>query len=63
MEYDHLRTASQIADELGEPPQRINYITRKHRVKPVHRIRIIRLFGPEQVEVIRTGLYHMQIRS
>ena len=31
-----LWTATQIADKLGEPPQRVCYIIRKYRLKPVH---------------------------
>ena len=40
----HLFTVSQVADQLGEPPQRVAYIIRKHRLKAVERIGIIRLF-------------------
>ncbi len=62
MEYANLLTASQIADQLGEPPQRITYIIRKYRLKPVSRIGIIRLFAEEQVKAIKQGLYGIQIR-
>jgi len=31
MEYSNLLTASQIADQLSEPPQRVAYIIRKYR--------------------------------
>ena len=55
-------TVSQIADQLGEPPQRVDYIIRKHRLKPQQRVGIIRLFGTEQVEAIKEGLYNIQIR-
>ncbi len=58
-----LLTASQIADQLGEPPQRVNYIIRKYRLKPIQRIGIIRLFDDQQLEVIKQGLYGIQIRS
>ncbi len=63
MEYTNLLTASQIADQLGEPPQRITYIIRKYRLKPVQRIGIIRLFDEEQIKAIKQGLYGIQIRS
>jgi len=59
----NLLTVSQIAEELGEPPQRVTYIIRKYRLKPVQRIGIIRLFDDRQVEVIKQGLYGIQIRS
>lgn len=58
----NLLTASQIADQLGEPPQRVDYIIRKHRLKPQQRIGIIRLFDERQVEAIKEGLYNIQIR-
>jgi len=56
-------TAGQIAEKLGEPPQRVAYIIRKHRLKPVARVGIIRLFGEEQVDVIRRALSGIQMRS
>ncbi len=56
-------TASQIADQLGEPPQRVTYIIHKYRIKPVQRIGIIRLFDEEQIQLIKQGLYNIQIRS
>ena len=55
-------TTSQIADMLGEPPQRVTYIIRKYRLKPVQRVGIIRLFSDQQVEAIKQGLYNIQIR-
>ncbi len=63
MEYTGLSTASQIADRLGEPPQRVTYIIRKYRLKPVQRIGIIRLFDEEQIKAIKQGLYGIPIRS
>ncbi|MHC4457297.1 MAG: hypothetical protein ACYS0I_09430 [Planctomycetota bacterium] len=62
MKYANLLTASQIADRLGEPPQRVTYIIRKYRLKPVQRIGIIRLFDEEQIKAIKQGLYEIQIR-
>jgi len=58
----NLLTVSQIADQLCEPPQRVAYIIRKHRIKPVERIGIIRLFDERQVKAIQQGLYGIQIR-
>ncbi len=63
MKYANLLTASQIADRLGEPPQRVTYIIRKYRLKPVQRIGIIRLFDEAQTRIIKQGLYGIQIRS
>ena len=62
MVYANLLTASQISDQLGEPPQRVTYIIRKYRLKAVQRVGIIRLFSEEQVKVIKQGLYGIQIR-
>lgn len=58
----NLLTASQIADRLGEPPQRVDYIIRKHRLKPQQRVGIIRLFDESQIKAIRQGLYGIQVR-
>ena len=57
-----LLTASQIAEKFSEPPQRVTYIIRKHRIKPVTRIGIIRLFAAEQINLIKQYLYDMQTR-
>ena len=62
MEKQTLLTAMQIADTLGEPPQRVCYIIRKFRLKPVERVGIIRLFSRNQVEAIKRGLYAIQVR-
>jgi hypothetical protein len=43
------KTATEIADKLGEPPARVNYIIQKQRLKPASRIGIIRLFDDKQV--------------
>ena len=59
----NLLTVSQIADQFSEPPQRVAYIIRKHRLKPVERIGIIRLFTEQQIEAVRQGLYNIQIRG
>ena len=59
----NLFTASQIADQLGEPPQRVTYIIHKYRLKPVQRVGIIRLFSEEQIKAIKQGLYNIQIRG
>ena len=58
----NLLTVGQIADVLKEPPARIAYIISKYRLKPVHRIGIIRLFDEAQTRIIKQGLYGIQIR-
>jgi len=57
-----LLTIGQIAEQLKEPPQRVAYVIRKHRLKAVQRIGIIRLFGVEQLKAIKEGLYNIQVR-
>ncbi len=57
-----LLTIGQIAEKLQEPPARVAYVVSKHRLKPQQRVGIIRLFGEEQVEAIKEGLYNIQIR-
>lgn len=59
---DGYLTVGQIADELREPPARVSYVISKHRLKPVQRIGIVRLFAPQQLEAIRQGLYGLQVR-
>ncbi|MBN2457298.1 MAG: hypothetical protein JXB29_12310 [Sedimentisphaerales bacterium] len=56
-------TIGQIADRLGEPPARVSYIVAKHRLKPVQRVGIIRLFNQEQAEAIKQALFNMQVRG
>ena len=60
---DDLKTIVEIADALDEPTQRVEYIVRKHRVRAVRRVGGIRLFGPEGVELIKHGLYDIQLRG
>jgi DNA-binding transcriptional MerR regulator len=63
MTEKELYTTGEIADILGEPPTRVQYIIAKHRLKPVQRIGIFRLFSKEQVEAIKQALYGIQIRG
>lgn len=60
---DDLMTTGQIADRLGEPISRVQYIIAKHRLKPAVRVGIFRLFNSSQVDVIRQGLYGIQVRG
>lgn len=62
MKTEELFTIGQIADKLQEPPARVAYLVSKYRLKPVQRVGIIRLFSEKQIEVIREGLYNIQIR-
>lgn len=58
-----LVTISQIADILGEPPHRCEYVIRKYRLRPRRRVGITRLFDEAQVEAIKQGLYGIQIKG
>ncbi len=60
---DGYLTVGQIADELREPPARVSYTISKHRIKPVARVGIYRLFTPQQLDAIRQGLYGLQVRA
>ncbi len=62
MVIENVSTISQIAEMLGESPQRVAYIIRKHRIKPIERIGGTRLFDDRQIKAIKQGLYGIQIR-
>jgi len=63
MDIINLLTAMQIAEQLEEQPQRVTYIIRKYRMKPVHRIGIIRLFSESQAEEIKKELWKKRGRN
>ena len=63
MVTDDLSTIGQIADRLEEPPSRVAYMIAKHRMKPVRRVGIIRLFSEQQVQAIKQALFNMQIHT
>lgn len=62
-EIKNLFTTGQIADQLQEPPARVDYVIRKLRIKPDERVGIIRRFSLSKIAVIKSGLYGMQIRG
>ncbi len=63
MTESELLTIGQIADRLEEPPARVAYIISKHRLKPISRVGIIRLFSETQLTVIRESISNIQIRG
>lgn len=63
MDEKTMYSLGQLAEYFEEPPARVAYIISKHRIKPCRRIGIIRLFGEQQLEAIRQGLYGIQIRG
>jgi hypothetical protein len=58
-----LYTIGELADLFEEPPQRVSYITRKLRIKPETRVGTFRLFGERQINLIKNGLYNIQVRG
>lgn len=56
-------TVGQIADQLGQPPSRVAYLIAKHRLKPIGRVGIIRLFSQQQTEVLRESMHELHRRK
>ena len=52
-------TVSQIAEILQEPPQRIDYVVKKLRLKPAQRVGLIRLFSEADIKAIKKGCYFL----
>lgn len=63
MNPDGMLTVTKMADELGEPPRRIDYIIKKHRIKPATRVAMTRLFTQKQLRLIKWYLQDIQIRG
>lgn len=57
-----LLTVSDIADLLNEPQNRVAYMIMKHRIKPVKRIGITKVFDASVVETVKAYLFDIQIR-
>jgi len=49
-------TIGQIADELKQPPSRLQYLISKYRIKPVAWVANIRLFDRTTLETLRFSL-------
>jgi DNA-binding transcriptional MerR regulator len=47
-------TIGQIADELKQPPSRLQYLIYKNRIKPVARVANIRLFDQVTLETLQS---------
>jgi len=56
-------TIFEIAELWDEPPQRISYVVRKLRIKPVQRVGLIRLYNEQQTLQIKAGCYNLQIKG
>ena len=63
MAIDGMWTLTDIADELGEPPRRVDYIIKKYRIKPDARIALTRLFTQQQMQLVKRYLLDIQIRG
>lgn len=51
-----LLTSGQIAEQVGEHRDRVAYVLRRAEIQPIGRAGIVRLFGPDAVEKVRTFL-------
>lgn len=58
-----LLTITDIADLLNEPQNRVAYMIMKHRIKPVKRIGITKVFDASVVETVKAYLFDIQIRK
>ena len=56
-------TVGDISRKLEEPPARVAYVIAKYRIREVQRCGILRLFSEQQVEVIKQGLFGLQVRN
>ena len=58
-----LLTVGQIADDLNRPSTRVAYAIDKLRIKPVRRVGIIRLFGADAIDQIRSGVMEIEAKK
>lgn len=45
-----------IADRLDEPFYRVRYAVAKHKIEPVQRVGIVRLFSEDQIPAVKAAL-------
>ncbi len=57
-----LKTLGEIAAELGRPIHQVQYAVRTNRIGETQRAGIIRLYGPDQIGMIRTALHRIAER-
>jgi len=58
-----LLTIGDIADQLNEPTNRVSYMLTKHRIKPVKRIGITKVFDASVVALVKDYLFNMRIQK
>jgi hypothetical protein len=56
-------TLGEIATALGKPPAQVHYLLAKVGAQPVTRIGIVRLFGPQIIEVLRREISRKKLRK
>ena len=56
-------TISQIANALGVEVYRLNYVIGKFRIKESYRVGIARVYGPDELALIKDGLTNINKRS
>ncbi len=59
----NLKTINEIADDLGEYPNRVRYMATKLRIKPVRRAGLTGLYNDIAITLIKQGLYGMRIQN
>lgn len=52
----NLLTVGEVAETLGVPIYRLQYLIRTRNIKPVQRAGILRLFTSDQLELIRAEI-------
>ena len=57
-----LLTVGDIADQLNEPHNRVAYMITKHRIKPVKRIGVTKVFDKSVVGIVKDYLYNIRIQ-
>ncbi len=59
----NLFTTGQIAEQLDERIERVLYIIRRERLKPIERVGLYRLFNAMQVAAIKEALFNIRIQK
>ena len=59
----NLFTTGQIAEKLDERIERVLYIIRRERLKPIERVGLYRLFNAMQVAAIKEALFNIRIQK
>ena len=58
-----LKTATEVAELLGEPRHRVRYVIDHYQITPAARASTVRLFGEVQIAAIKDKLFNMRIQK